>query len=218
MSQPSRTVRRKWTRIVLGTVLLAAVVLAGTTAWPVLGAYWRAPDERRNPQQPTSRPAEWAQPVAVNGLTNVHRVSADLYRSARPTAEGLREIQALGVKTVVNLEAFHSDDKMLEGTGLEDVRIPFQSQSPRTSDMVAFLKIVTDPNRTPVLVHCQHGSDRTGTMCAVYRIVVQGWTRQQAIDEMIRGGFGFHPIWQNLLEFLDELDVAALKTQAGITP
>lgn len=218
MSQPSRSIRRKWARIALGTLLLAAAVLAGTAAWPVLGAYWRAPDERRNPPQPASRPAEWAQPVAVNGLTNVHRVSADLYRSARPTAEGLREIQALGVKTVVNLEAFHTDNDALEGTCLEGVRIPFHTQWPDRDDMVAFLKIATDPNRTPVLVHCQHGSDRTGTMCAVYRMIVQGWTRQQAIDEMIRGGYGFHTIWQNLLEFLDGLDVAALKTQAGITP
>ena len=54
-------------------------------------------------------------------------------------------------------------------------------------------------------------------MCAVYRIAVEGWTKQQAIDEMVHGGYGFHPEWQNLLDFIDGLDVAAMKKQAGMT-
>jgi hypothetical protein len=53
-------------------------------------------------------------------------------------------------------------------------------------------------------------------MCAVYRLAFQGWSKADAIDEMVHGGFGFHADWQNLVEFLDALDVAALKKQAGI--
>lgn len=40
----------------------------------------------------------------------------------------------------------------------------------------------------------RHGSDRTGTMCALYRIAVQGWSKEDAIREMTAGGFGFHRI------------------------
>ena len=46
----------------------------------------------------------------------------------------------------------------------------------------------------PVLVHCLHGSDRTGTIVAMYRIVEQGWTREAAIAEMTGGGYGYHAV------------------------
>lgn len=37
---------------------------------------------------------------------------------------------------------------------------------PGHKEIVRFLRIVTSPRRIPVLVHCQHGADRTGTMTA----------------------------------------------------
>jgi protein tyrosine/serine phosphatase len=48
-------------------------------------------------------------------------------------------------------------------------------------DVVKFLQIVTDPEKVPVFVHCQHGADRTGVMAASYRIIVQGWSKDQAL-------------------------------------
>lgn len=81
--------------------------------------------------------------------------------------------------------------------------------------MVKFLRIATTPSLQPVLVHCNHGSDRTGTMVAIYRIVFEGWSKAQATDEMINGGFGFHPIWQNLIRYIEELDVNAIKAEVA---
>ena len=83
-------------------------------------------------------------------------------------------------------------------------------------DIVRFLRIVTDKNRQPVFVHCLHGADRTGTMCAAYRVVVDGWTKQQAIDEMTKGGYGFHPVWTNLPKLIENLDVEKIKAKAGL--
>ena len=87
---------------------------------------------------------------------------------------------------------------------------------PEEKEAVRFLKIVTDPQRTPVLVHCQHGADRTGTMIAVYRIAVQGWSKAEAIREMTEGGFGFHWIWSNLPRWIQKLDIDRIKRQAGM--
>jgi protein-tyrosine phosphatase len=78
------------------------------------------------------------------------------------------------------------------------------------------LHIVSNPKRTPILVHCQHGSDRTGMMCAMYRIVLQGWTEEAAIKEMIDRGYGFHEVWANIAPWINNLDVARIKTQAGL--
>jgi protein tyrosine/serine phosphatase len=117
---------------------------------------------------------------------------------------------------VVNLCQEDSDRQFLAGTGMTYERIPLDAwKSPAQADVARFLKIVTDKGRTPVFVHCRAGADRTGTLCAIYRIVVQGWTKQEAIDEMTRGGFGYHKSFDNLVEYLQELDVKALRREAN---
>ena len=55
-----------------------------------------------------------------------------------------------------------------------------------------------------VLVHCYHGSDRTGITVAMYRILVQNWTIEHAKIEMQDGGYGFHWIWINISNLLTE--------------
>ena len=53
-------------------------------------------------------------------------------------------------------------------------------------------------------------------MCAIYRIAVQGWSKGEALREMQEGGFGFHGVWQNLIEYLNGLDIERIKHKAGI--
>jgi protein tyrosine/serine phosphatase len=81
-------------------------------------------------------------------------------------------------------------------------------------EVVRFLRIVTDPVNHPILVHCQHGADRTGTMVAAYRIFIQGWNPEEAIRELPH--FGFHPIWSHLKTFLRDEDWRKAAEQAGI--
>lgn len=156
---------------------------------------------------PNPRSEAWATPINANGLPNLFIVSGELYRGAQPTTEGFKALEKMGIKTVINLRATHSDEYLMVGIKLKYFHISFKSWHPEDEDMVQFLKIVTDPTNQPVFVHCQYGSDRTGTMVALYRIVVQGWTKDEAIDEMLNGGFGFHPIWQNLIDFIKDLDI-----------
>jgi protein tyrosine phosphatase (PTP) superfamily phosphohydrolase (DUF442 family) len=216
MSGRPRGRRRIWLAAILAVVVACELMVGALYAWPVIAAKWRANPERLNPTSPALRPANWAQPLGAPGLDNLFQVRPDLYRGARPTAEGVRQLKAMGVKTIVNLEVLHSDRASSADAGLNYVHISFKAWHPEEEDMIAFLKVLADANLTPVFVHCQYGADRTGTMCALYRVAAQGWSKEGAIDEMTRGGFGFHADWQNLLEFLDELDVEALKRQAGI--
>lgn len=174
---------------------------------------------------PGPRPASWARPVAAHaGLPNLHRVSATLYRSAQPTREGfafLSEQPNLDhadrpIKTVVSLRLSDGDAPLVAATSplrLEQIR--FKPWRPTNEDVVKFLRIATTPVLQPVLVHCKHGSDRTGVMVAIYRVAYEGWTKEQATSEMIGGGFGFHPIWKNLLRYLNALDVDAIKQQVA---
>jgi protein tyrosine phosphatase (PTP) superfamily phosphohydrolase (DUF442 family) len=164
----------------------------------------------------TNRPASWGQPVRIEGVPNLYKVADGLYRSAQPTAEGLRNLKQAGMRTILNLRSFHSDQETAGDAKLDYENIPEKSWHPEDEDAVRFLQAVTDTNRMPVLAHCQHGADRTGTMCAVYRIVVQGWSKEEAIREMTEGGYGFHAVWMNLPHWIRTLDVDAVKRAAGI--
>ena len=160
---------------------------------------------------------KWAVKITDQpGLENFHRVTPNLYRGKQPTAEGLRSAEKLGVKTVIDLRVFHSDADEAAGTKLKLERISFKTWHAEDDDVVRFLKIVTAKKCQPVFVHCLHGSDRTGTMIAIYRIAVQGWSKREAIDEMTKGSFGFHPVWKNLIAYIEKLDIESLRKRAGL--
>jgi hypothetical protein len=52
----------------------------------------------------------------------------------------------------------------------------------------------------------------------MYRVVICGWTKEDAIKEMKEGGFHFNRDWQNLVNYVNKADVEALKKRAGILP
>jgi len=179
-------------------------------AWVLLSvAYGAEPS-------PTDRPAHWAVPMQREGLPNLHKVSNVLYRSAQPSAEGMKNLKAMGIETVVNLRSFHSDRNEIGEARLASEHIYMKAWHPEEEDAVRFLQIVMNPKRSPVLVHCQHGADRTGTICALYRVAVQGWSKEEALKEMAQGGFGFHGIWENLVQWMNGLDIERIKERAGI--
>lgn len=162
------------------------------------------------------RPATWAQPIKMEGVPNLHKVNEVLYRSAQPTATGMRNLKEMGVLTIVNLRSFHSDRSEIGDSGLAYEHIYMKAWHAEEEEAVRFLQILIDPKRTPALVHCQHGADRTGAMGAIYRVVVEGWSKDEAIREMTQGGFGFHEVWGNLPLWIKNLDPDRIRKRVGI--
>jgi len=158
------------------------------------------------------RPKNWAVPLELEGVPNFYRVTDQLYRSAQPTEEGMKNLTKYGFETIISLRSLHSDREIIGVTGLGYERIIMQAWNLEEKDILRFLQLVTNPKRHPVLVHCQHGADRTGTVVAVYRIVVQDWEPQEAIREMKEGGYGYHTIWNTFVDrFFDKLETTKLK-------
>ncbi|MGQ9800542.1 MAG: dual specificity protein phosphatase family protein [Candidatus Saccharicenans sp.] len=157
-------------------------------------------------EQAGPRPESWAQPVKLAGVSNLYKVSDQLYRCAQPTTAGFKEMEKLGIKTVINLRSEHSDRKLLAGTNLKYYEIPSKATRVQEADLLKFLQIVTNPEEGPYLVHCHHGADRTGLFVAVYRVVVQDWPKEEAIREMQKGGYGFHNTYTNIVRYLQTFD------------
>jgi tyrosine-protein phosphatase SIW14 len=151
--------------------------------------------------------------IDLAGCPNLCKVSDTLYRGAQPTAEGFENLKKLGIKTVVNLRDHHTDQELLGTTGLRYVPIPMDTWDIEDKTVVNFLRLATDPNAAPVFVHCQHGADRTGTMIAAYRMVIENQERNKAIWEMTHGGFGYHPLWSELPTYLRTMDVDKIKQE-----
>jgi protein tyrosine phosphatase (PTP) superfamily phosphohydrolase (DUF442 family) len=164
----------------------------------------------------TARPEKWAVKIEKPGLPNFHRVTENLYRGAQPSAEGMRALADMGVKTVVNLRLMHSDRDEIGSLPLDYVHIRAEAWDPDWDEIVRFLRVATDERRQPVFVHCQHGADRTGLMCAVYRVAVCGWSKEEAIREMTGGGFGFHKIWDDIVPYIQKLNVEKLEKDARL--
>jgi protein tyrosine/serine phosphatase len=157
------------------------------------------------------RPADWGAPVIDASLENCFRVSDELFRCEQPAKRDLPDLQALGIHTLLNLRRYHTDSPDFAKAGLTLVAEPMDAGKVTVDQLVSALRKFRAAPK-PVLVHCWHGSDRTGTFVATYRLVFQNWTRAAAIDELRHGGYGFHETaFPNLVTLLENLDIEAVR-------
>lgn len=160
---------------------------------------------------------EAAQALSLPGLDNLYRVSEKLYRSAQPMQGGLVSAQTLGIRTVLSLQIVDFDSGLDETAelSLSLVHVPMMPSSVTDEDVLKALRAI-QASDGPVLVHCLHGADRTGTVVAMYRVVFQNWSKDRAIDEMTNGGFGYHVEYASLVELIRRADIAAYRQALGL--
>lgn len=157
------------------------------------------------------RPTHWAVPIALDGVPNLHRLTDHLYRSEQPTPEGFRNLEKLGIRTVINLRYFNDDEDEAEGTALALRRVKILTWRAGDDHVVEVMRMLRRKENGPFLIHCQHGADRTGLMSAMYRMLEQGWSAQDALDELVAGGYGFHSMWKNIKRYVLAADVDRLR-------
>ena len=137
--------------------------------------------------------------IRLDGLANGGRINEYLYRGAQPRTGGLQELKNLGVTTIVDLRGEDParrdwERQQAESLGIRFVNIPVSGWVPPSNEQVAqFLSLFQNNPREKIFVHCRFGDDRTGVFVATYRMAYDGWTAQQALDEMYY--FGFNGIW-----------------------
>ena len=156
-----------------------------------------------------SRPDTWARPVQSEHLKNFYKLDDKVYRSAQPNAKGFKELKTLGIRNVLSFRDYHSDDDG-EVLGLNLYRIQMEAGDITAEQVVEALRFIKHADG-PILIHCWHGSDRTGMVSALYRIVFQGWSKEEAINELMHGGYGYHSLYKNIPEFIQKADIEEIR-------
>lgn len=143
---------------------------------------------------------------------NLYRMQPDLYRSALPDSKAQPELEALGIKTVVNFYQ-RSDSAWLHDPEVRQIHLPFHTDRVDDTDVIAALRSIhASQERGAVLIHCKHGQNRTGLIAALYRVVYQDWSKEQALAEMREGGFGGGQRLGDAERYLENVDVSQIKT------
>jgi protein tyrosine/serine phosphatase len=120
-------------------------------------------------------------------IRNFGQMDQRFYRGAQPNEQDYKDLQGLGIKTVIDLrsdpESYEKRD--VETLGMRYVNIPMSdSDYPKTEQINQFLKLVDDPSTGKFFVHCAGGRHRTGVMGAVYRFSHYRWNFDQVYAEM----------------------------------
>ena len=145
-------------------VTLAAAVLALLTV---------ADAAQRNSSQPR--------------ISNFGCINENFFRGAQPKGSDYRDLAAMGVKTVIDLQSDgdRKEPQLVEAAGMKYYKIGLSDSSwPSPEKTEQFLKIVDDPASQPVFIHCHGGRHRAGIMTAVYRMYHDGWNADRAYAEM----------------------------------
>jgi tyrosine-protein phosphatase SIW14 len=147
---------------------------------------------------PASQPVRpFGQKRKIKGIGNFGEVTPSLFRGAQPTHEGLEALAKMGIDIVVDGRGNRTDSegKEVGRLGMEYVAIPWHCPHPNDDVFVRFLKVFQENPNKKVFVHCRLGEDRTGMMVAAYRMATQGWTPDEAMQEMHLFGFSsFHHV------------------------
>jgi protein tyrosine phosphatase (PTP) superfamily phosphohydrolase (DUF442 family) len=169
-------------------------------------------------EAPNARPSNWATPVTGTTVANLYRVESGLYRGAQPNAAGFQELARLGVRTVLDLAGGDGDGPLAGDESLKLFHVPMSAWGLHDDLVLEALRIMTEPENRPLMVHCRHGADRTGAMVALYRVVVQGWSKEKAVREMDNGGYNHSWLWRNLDRYVMRADVEGLRRELGLLP
>ena len=133
-----------------------------------------------------SAPARMSEVPGVT-IENFAKVDDHYYRGSQPDQEQFAQLKRLGIKTIIDLrEDFKKDaESWARDAGLQFFRIPLKTRVAASEEQTKyFLSLVNDPANWPVYVHCKGGRHRTGAMTGIYRITHDGWTADQAWQEM----------------------------------
>lgn len=137
-------------------------------------------------------------------IPNFHQVRDNIWRGGQPDKKGWLQLQALGVRTVIKLNTLDeaidhpigavirsfpiTPEEQILGENLDDI-IPAAAQAIVPFSFIHCGSDARTQSELDALLGTQGGQERTGAVCMYFRLL-NGWSWQEAWDEML--SYGFH--------------------------
>ena len=139
--------------------------------------------------------------LKVKGVIDFGEVTPTLYRGAHASPEGLRNLKEMGIQIVIDLRGRkRRDEQVAEQFGMQYFPIGGTCFPQSDTKYAKFLSVVDNNPGKKIFVECKLGEDRTGMAVAAFRIANQGYTPDQAMQEM--RAYGFTSIHHIMCPFL----------------
>lgn len=124
---------------------------------------------------------------------NFAMLCSGVYRSGYPTKKNFRFLQAMKLRSICYLcpeEYGQTNMKFCEEHGVNVLRFPMEGNKEPFVDIPEgivhrVLSALCDKRNHPIMIHCNKGKHRTGTICGCLR-KVQGWSLVSILDEYVR--------------------------------
>jgi uncharacterized protein (TIGR01244 family) len=142
----------------------------------------------------------------VSEIEKYFRPTERTATAAQPTIDQLSAVREEGFRTIINLREPSEHDAQAEEAaarrlGLRYVGIPVRTAAPKSEQVDAFLKVTDDPSIYPVLIHCGSGN-RVGAFWMIRRVLVDGWTAEDAEKEARQIGMKSPNLKEFALEYI----------------
>jgi protein tyrosine/serine phosphatase len=128
----------------------------------------------------------------IEGVTNFGSVTGRFFRGGQITPAGIEKLAAKGTRTIIDLRDKESpgEAEACQRNGIKYYKFPMNGHAAPEPKMVNEILSIIQSAKEPVYVHCSAGKHRAGTITALYRMRVQGWSKEQAWAEQQSYGFG----------------------------
>ena len=144
---------------------------------------------RHNQTRAVNQPP-FAEKIYVPGISDFGKVNDFLYRGAQPKDDGVEQLKKFDIDTIVDLRGelpglIEDEREHAESLGMRFINLPGSGwATPKDEEVAQFFSLVRERPRRKIFIHCWLGGDRSGMFIAAYRIAFEGWSPQQAIQEM----------------------------------
>lgn len=121
---------------------------------------------------------------------NLHRVSEKLWRAAQPAPHQLARLRGKGLRTVVYLRggrehgSWQLQKECCDALGLDLVDFVVRSRAAPDKETLLRARAFFAGLHYPALVHCKSGADRAGFVAALYLVVHEGRSADEALRQL----------------------------------
>ena len=119
---------------------------------------------------------------------NRHEIRPGVWRSNQPAPWDIRKAADLGIKTIINLRGPRADGgwrlekEACNAAGLLLVDFTVRSRAVPDYDVLAGADTLFRQVEKPFLMHCKSGADRAGIMAALYLLLIENASVDDALE------------------------------------